>query len=123
MSDFKTITELARSLRKNQTPSEEKLWQELRNRKLDGYKFLRQHPIIHGQFMKRLLFFIADFYCWEKKLVLELDGGIHKLQKEYDEQRDLILKNKGLKILRIENEETNDMERLKQKLRMTLQVY
>jgi len=77
MDEYKTIKQLAKELRKNQTEAEEMLWQKLRNRKLYGYKFLRQHPIIHSGFINKLYFFIADFYCAEKELVIELDGKIH----------------------------------------------
>ena len=62
------IFKRANSLKKEMTPAEKILWGELRNSKLDGHKFRRQHPI--GKF-------IVDFYCHEKKLVIELDGGIH----------------------------------------------
>jgi len=86
------------------------LWQKLRNKKLYGYKFLRQHPIIHSRFINKLYFFIADFYCAEKELVIELDGKIYENQKEYDEQRDLILKEKNLTIIRFKNEELEKME-------------
>jgi len=80
MDEYKTIKQLAKELRKNQTGTEEMLWQKLRNRKLYGYKFLRQHPIIHSGFINKLYFFIADFYCAEKELVIELDGKIHENQ-------------------------------------------
>ena len=85
----KKIVDICRELRKNQTDAEAVLWKHLRNRKLDGYKFLRQHPIIHQQFNNEFpLFFVADFYCAEQKLVVELDGKIHDFQKDYDENRD-----------------------------------
>lgn len=112
----KDIFSIARKLRKKQTPYEKKLWQYLRNRKLGGLKFYRQRPIIYGYDENRYLFFIADFYCAEKNLVIELDGGIHNYQKEYDEQRDLIMQGLGLKVLRIKNEELNDMERILKKI-------
>ena len=104
-----------RELRKNQTKSEAKLWAILRNRKLQGVKFLRQHPFIYS-YNKRPRYFIADFYCAEKKLVLELDGEVHDSQKEYDEQRDLILTQLGLKVLRIRNTELNDVNEVLEKI-------
>jgi very-short-patch-repair endonuclease len=120
MRDYKNITELARNLRKSQTKEEAVLWEFIRNRKLSGYKFLRQHPIIYKTFNRQLFFFIADFYCSEKSLVIELDGKVHEFQKEYDEQRDIIMKNKGLRILRIKNDEIkvidNVLERIKGEL-------
>ena len=93
----------ARDLRKNQTEAEDIFWRRLRNRGFLGKKFLRQHPIIYmieGE--KR--FFFADFYCKEKKLVVEVDGGIHLGQKEYDQYRDLIIQGLGLRVIRVNNE-------------------
>jgi very-short-patch-repair endonuclease len=98
-----------RELRRNQTESEEIMWEIVRNRKLTGKKFLRQHPIVYS-FYKTPLYFVADFYCAEAKLIIEIDGSIHKLQEEYDQQREFVLKEKGLKVLRIKNEELIDRE-------------
>ncbi len=104
----KRITTLCRNLRRRQTPAENVLWQLVRNRKLNGYKFLRQYAIEYGNDHRgNILFFIADFYCHEKKLVVELDGKIHDFQKEYDENRTEILKTLGLTVLRIPNEKMN----------------
>lgn len=99
------IIKLARKLRQKQTPEETILWKYLRNRKLLGKKFLRQHPIIYDEYMGDASFFIADYYCHEYKLVLEIDGKIHDFQKERDRQRDQIAIDYGLKVLRIRNEE------------------
>jgi len=92
-----------RELRKNQTEAEELLWSKLRNRGFLGKKFLRQHPLcftIEGG--KR--FFIADFYCREKRLVIEIDGKIHLKQKEYDRYREMIIQCLGLLMIRVTNE-------------------
>ena len=78
MVSRKRIIELARELRKNSTPAEKLLWAELRNRKLNGVKFFRQHPLIYEEDRGRLHFFIPDFYSAEQKLVIELDGKIHE---------------------------------------------
>ncbi len=115
MHDFKSITELARQLRKNETPSEKILWEILRNRKLSGYKFLRQHPFVYVNF-QRPLFFIADFYCAELLLVIEVDGKIHEYQNDRDEQRDIIMKEKGLRVLRIKNDEVRNIEKVKKNI-------
>jgi very-short-patch-repair endonuclease len=66
--------------RKLSTKAEQVLWTHLRNRKLHGYKFRRQHPILD---------FIADFYCHGCKLIIELDGEYHNAieQRQYDEGR------------------------------------
>jgi very-short-patch-repair endonuclease len=96
------IKSTARKLRKDQTEAEKILWNKLRNRDFLGFKFIRQHPIvfeIEGE--KR--FFIADFFCHQKNLVIEIDGGIHRQQKEYDQFRDLIIKNLGLRVIRVTN--------------------
>src|SRR4030095_8695699 len=70
----------AKELRRKSTEAEEKLWSLLRNRQLKGKKFRRQHPILH---------YVADFYCHECKLVIELDGNFHRKKevKEYDQWR------------------------------------
>jgi very-short-patch-repair endonuclease len=82
------------------TDSEKLLWKQLRNRKLSGYKFLRQHPIVYKADYKGLNYFIADFYCAEKKMVIELDGPIHQDSEEYDRFRDFEMKEKGRYVLR-----------------------
>ena len=104
-----------RKMRRNQTKSEEIVWKLLRNRKFRGKKFLRQHPIVYTYY-KRPLYFVADFYCAEHSLVLEIDGPIHDYQQEYDIQRDFIMKQRGLKVLRIRNEELNDPEAVMEKI-------
>ncbi|MBX9782562.1 MAG: endonuclease domain-containing protein [Chitinophagaceae bacterium] len=96
--------EFARELRKNQTVLEKLMWANLRNRKLFGFKFLRQHPMLVKKELNRNVFYIADFYCAEKKLVVEIDGGIHENQKDYDEARDLAMKEYGLEVMRFKNE-------------------
>jgi very-short-patch-repair endonuclease len=118
--DFNTIKKHARELRQNMTESEVILWKELRNRKLSGYKFLRQHPIIYKGDLKRLNYFIADFYCNEKKLVVELDGEIHNESKEYDSFRDSELKDLGIKTLRIKNTELADIGSVLQKILLSI---
>jgi very-short-patch-repair endonuclease len=99
------VTALCRQLRQNQTPAELRLWAELRNRHLAAYKFRRQHPIIYMSVQGRKSFFIPDFYCSKKKLIIELDGKIHEFQKDYDANGDLVLSQLGLRTLRILNEE------------------
>ncbi len=102
----------ARYLRKNMTPEEKLLWEKLRGRRFHGLKFLRQHPIVYEIINSKQLFFIPDFYCAEKKLIIEIDGKIHDFQKEYDERREEILQNMGLKILRFKNSELNDISKV-----------
>jgi very-short-patch-repair endonuclease len=109
----------ARELRRNQTPSEKILWDILRDRKLSGKKFTRQHPIIHFT-DRRPYYFVADFYCHEMKLVIELDGRIHDQIVEYDDQRTYILNETGITVIRIRNEELNDPKSLIDKIKTYL---
>jgi leucyl-tRNA synthetase len=113
---WKSITEIARELRKNPTPSEKLLWEYLRKHQLQGYKFLRQKPFVHEIRDNNRYFYIADFYCAKLKLVIEVDGKIHEFQKEYDYQRDLVLNGLELKVLRITNEELVDMDGVKKRI-------
>ena len=117
MSDDPTPVSRARKLRRNMTEAELMLWKELRNRKFMRLKFLRQHPIIYQVIDNSPRYFIADFMCYEKKLVIEVDGLIHEFQKEDDEHRDEILKYLGLNILRIRNEEVEDISNVLEKIR------
>jgi len=110
--DYKVIKKHVRELRLNMTNSERLLWQHLRNRKLSGYKFLRQHPVVYKADFKGLNYFIADFYCDEKKTIAELDGGIHDTRKEYDKFRDDVMKEMGIKVLRIKNDDLNNIDRV-----------
>ncbi|MCS7265247.1 MAG: DUF559 domain-containing protein [Armatimonadetes bacterium] len=92
------IKERARQLRKTATSAESLLWEFLRDRRLGGLKFRRQHPIGN---------FIVDFYCHEHRLIVELEGGIHDTpeQAAYDEERFKLLQAQGYTILRFRNEE------------------
>ena len=92
------IVDRAKDLRKRSTEAEAVLWEELRKRKMGGYKIRRQHPL--GSY-------IADFYCPEKKLVIEVDGGIHddETVKEYDEIRQKAIVFYGIKVIRFRNED------------------
>ena len=114
------ITNTARTLRKESTPAERKFWQAVRNRRIEGFKFFRQHPIpFEMDGMKR--FFIADFYCDERKLVVEIDGGMHERQKEYDAYRTFIINNLGMLVVRFTNEDVRyRMEEVVEKLRTYL---
>lgn len=99
------IMERSRRLRNNQTPAEKQLWKYLRKRQLCKAKFLRQYPIkFTNQKNNKVYYFITDFYCHEYKLIIEVDGSIHKTQIEYDTRRKYILKQMGFTILRFTNE-------------------
>ena len=99
----RSIVRAAKALRKRETDAESLLWHMLRKAAPRGLKFYRQAPIDR---------FIADFYCPRKKLVIEVDGGIHdtEIQQERDALREAFLQTKGLRVLRFRNEEvTHDV--------------
>jgi very-short-patch-repair endonuclease len=113
------IKQATRELRKKQTESEQIFWDIVRNRRFLGLKFLRQRPIIF-KYNNQECFFVADFYCAEKKIIIEIDGKIHANQKEYDELRTYIINILGKKVVRIKNEELQDIDKLKEKLERIL---
>jgi very-short-patch-repair endonuclease len=84
---------LARRLRVDQTDAETVLWNRIRNRRIDGNKFVRQEPIIG---------YICDFVCREKRIVIEVDGGQHN-ESAADAIRDERLRAKGYEVLRFWN--------------------
>jgi very-short-patch-repair endonuclease len=88
----------ARKLREKQTNAEKSLWMRLRNKQLEGVKFRRQQPI--GSY-------IVDFASFERKLIVEIDGGQHNEEKirERDEERTTRLKERGYQIIRFWNNE------------------
>jgi very-short-patch-repair endonuclease len=114
--DFNQINSHVRKSRNNLTDSEKLLWSELKGRKMNGYKFLRQHPILYKGNLIRYNYFIADFYCFKKKVVIELDGLVHEQNEEYDAFRDEEMKDLGLHILRIKNEELIHIEKVLSKI-------
>lgn len=88
--------ETSRLLRKNMTDSEKILWERLKGKQVLGLKFRRQHPID---------IYIADFYCHEARLVIEIDGEIHKSQTDYDDGREAEIEKYNLKLIRFSNDE------------------
>ena len=92
------MRERAKKLRREMTPAEKILWEHLRTNKLNGLHFRRQQ-IVYGYF--------ADFYCHQYALIVEVDGGIHELQKEYDAEREEYLIAHGFQIIRFTNDEIN----------------
>jgi len=93
---------VARRLRRNQTEAEKAFWLLVRNRNFMGLKFRRQYPI-HFVHNNRRRFFIADFYCHELRLIVEIDGGIHKFQRNYDSLRTHILEELKYSVVRFSN--------------------
>jgi very-short-patch-repair endonuclease len=89
------LTNLARENRKNPTSAELKIWREiLSRRQFASYKFLRQKPIGH---------YIADFYCAQLRLVIEIDGDSHATASDYDADRTRALSKLGLTVARYNN--------------------
>ena len=88
------LKSFARELRQTQTDAEQLIWSMLRDRRLHGMKFRRQHPIAP---------YVLDFYCHEAKLAIELDGGQHNERVAEDERRSEFLTKQGIRVLRFWN--------------------
>ena len=88
------IRDNARHLRTTQTDAEQFLWYLLRNRAFGGFKFRRQHPVPP---------YVLDFYCHERQVAIELDGGQHAEQATGDHARDAFIAQQGIRTLRIWN--------------------
>ena len=86
----------ARELRHNPTDAERALWRRLRQRRLAGHRFRRQHLL--GPY-------IVDFFCFQKGLAIEVDGGQHSERTVYDAQRTAWLEAQGYRVLRFWNNE------------------
>jgi very-short-patch-repair endonuclease len=89
----------AKILRNNMTKCEKLLWEKLNLKQVCGLRFRRQHPID---------FFIADFYCHEARLVIEIDGEIHNQQREYDDGRSAEMEKYFVKVIRFTNSEVEN---------------
>jgi very-short-patch-repair endonuclease len=98
----KHMIERARALRKDGTPPEKQLWWALRGGRIGGLKFRRQHPI--GPY-------VADFYCHDAKLIVELDGMSHEQKLRQDQERTAYLQAQDMKVFRVMNEDVSrDLE-------------
>jgi len=100
------IFRISKELRNNTTEAEKELWKHLKCKQIKGYHFRRQHPIHR---------FIADFFCYKCKLVIELDGRIHNeiTVKERDIEREKIIKEFGIKVIRFSNEQVfNEIDKV-----------
>jgi len=94
MNSDRRLIEFARRMRREPSPTEELMWKLLRNQKLGGFRFRRQHPFPP---------YIADFYCAVARLVIEADGESHLESKEYDSVRQTAFEARGLRVLRFWN--------------------
>ena len=100
---------LAKWMRSHMTFAERCFWNAVKTDRFLGLHFRRQQ-VIHG--------FIADFYCEEINLVVEIDGGVHEQQKDYDRLRDCIINQHGIKVIRFPNEDViNHGERVMERLK------
>jgi very-short-patch-repair endonuclease len=89
----------AKILRDNMTTCEKLLWEKLKQKQICRLRFRRQHPIV---------FFIADFYCHEARLVIEIDGDIHIQQREHDDGRSAEMEKNSIKVIRFTNSEVEN---------------
>ncbi len=99
----------ARKLRKNMTTPEELLWDKLKTKKI-GYRIIRQSPIYvftENSWLDRYI--IADFYCPEKKLIIEIDGSIHSLKDIYllDREKEILLTQAWYFVIRFDNSQVH----------------
>jgi very-short-patch-repair endonuclease len=107
------FSQAAIDLRHNTTDEEKLLWERLRNRRFENLKFRRQEAV--GKF-------VADFICYERKILIELDGSHHMEQKERDAERDSWFSGQGYKVIRFWNHEVaadieGVLERIKEHLK------
>lgn len=113
--------QVCRDLRKRSTPPEQAFWDQVRDRRFQGPKFYRQHPLFvdldGGE-----TFFVADFYCHERKLVVEIDGKIHDYHKQHDAARTEGINGLGVSVVRFRNEEIeSNMDGVLERLRRILE--
>ncbi|MEZ7497286.1 endonuclease domain-containing protein [Flavobacterium sp. Arc3] len=106
----------AKKLRENPTQAEELMWLSLRNKQLEGCKFRRQHPLLN---------YVADFYCHQLKLVVEIDGEYHQTveQKKLDKERTVTIEFQGLDVIRFTNDEVlTDINTVLNKIKEFIQL-
>jgi very-short-patch-repair endonuclease len=84
-----------RQLRQEMTFPERLLWSRLRDCRLAGLRFRRQHPVVP---------YVADYFCPSAKVVMELDGRSHDGQRDKDQQRQDYLERQGLRVIRFSND-------------------
>ncbi len=108
-------------MRRKATPSERIFWEQVGSRRFLGLKFYRQYQFfvdVNG----RETFYVADFYCHEKRIAVELDGLIHLRQKEQDALREDLVRDKGIQVKRFKNEEVEaDIQQVMNQLKDFIQ--
>ena len=109
---LKAAKDLSRELRKSQTNAEKIFWENVRKKRLRALKFYRQYPIFY-EINNTESFIIADFYCFEKKTIIEIDGKIHRYRTKKDNLRTQTLNFLGIGVLRFHNEDVeNDLDKV-----------
>jgi very-short-patch-repair endonuclease len=109
---IKRLTDVSKKLRRQSTEAEKRLWSRLRAKQMEAFKFRRQQQIGN---------YIADFVCFEKGLIIELDGGQHAIDMERDKQRDDWLKSEGFEVVRFWNTDLfENIEGVLEAIRMRL---
>ena len=109
---YPQIFAYAKYLRAHMTKAELMLWDKIKYNKL-GVKFRRQHP---------MLFYIADFYCYSLKLVIEIDGPIHQFREEEDDARTKAIEEAGNIVIRFSNEDViNDLDNVLNQIRQIIE--
>src|SRR4051812_45257193 len=105
---WERLRESARRMRREPTPAEEAMWALLRDRRLGGFKFRRQH---------RVRGYLVDLSCFASRLVIELDGPIHDTQEEADREREAVIESLGYRVIRFSNDQVlNHPARVVEKL-------
>jgi very-short-patch-repair endonuclease len=109
---LKAAKDLSRELRKSQTNAEKIFWENVRKKRLRELKFYRQYPIFY-EINNTESFLIADFYCFEKKTIIEIDGKIHRYRTKKDNLRTQLLNLLGIRVMRFHNEDVeNDLDKM-----------
>jgi len=102
-SDYKIVLNYARAMRKEPTPAEKVFWSKVRGRQILKKKFYRQYIFQHAEILGKKRYYIADFFCNEAALIVEIDGAIHHQQVEYDKIRTETLIQMGYRLIRFTN--------------------
>jgi very-short-patch-repair endonuclease len=102
--DMIKAVDTAQFMRKTPTEAEAAFWEIVRGRKINGKKFHRQFPV-KFKYENQNRFFFADFYCPESSLIVEIEGGVHQSQIDYEELRAHIINGLGLRVIRFSNED------------------
>jgi very-short-patch-repair endonuclease len=111
---WRKLGPVARQMRQEPTQAEQILWEALRDRRLAGFKFRRQHAIDR---------FVVDFFCPEAAMIIEVDGAVHEKQVEQDQERQEFLTEMGFHFLRYSNDQViSQLEGVLAEIRRTIEV-